>query len=403
MSPQIGQFVRGLGVLVVGVIMAGWFVVWTIRRAQDPQQILFKWIVSIPLIAGCIFGVPVLGPFGVFVIIVCAVGLSAIWTPHIGAALAKPITSIFDGGSLAPEPRPLYSVAQTRQKQGKYLEAVAEIRKQLERFPTDLEGHLMLAQIQAEDLNDMPAAEITIQRLCAQPGHVPKNIAFALYSLADWHLAVGHDQERARRALEQIVESFPDTEFALGAAQRIAHLGGPEQMLEPHERKKFSVTVGARNLGLRMDREKPKAKETDPERLAEAYVKHLEEHPLDMEAREQLAILYADHYRRLDLATSELEQMIAQPKQPSRVVNHLLNLLADLQIRGDADYETVRSTLERIAEREPNSPAAEIARKRIDLVRLELKGKEKTTLVKLGIYEQKIGLKHGGAPRRPGA
>jgi len=403
MSLQIGQFVRGLGVLVVGVIVAGWFVVWTIRRAQDPQQILFKWIVSIPLIAGCIFGVPVLGPFGVFVIIVCAVGLSAIWTPHIGTALAKPITSIFDGGSLAPEPRPLYSVAQTRQKQGKYLEAVAEIRKQLERFPTDLEGHLLLAQIQAEDLNDMPAAEITIHRLCAQRGHVPKNIAFALYSLADWHLAVGHDQERARRALEQIVESFPDTEFALGAAQRIAHLGGPDQMLEPHERKKFSVTAGAQNLGLRMDREKPKAKETDPERLAEAYVKHLEEHPLDMEAREQLAILYADHYRRLDLATSELEQMIAQPKQPSRVVNHLLNLLADLQIRGDADYETVRSTLERIAEREPNSPAAEIARKRIDLVRLELKGKEKTTLVKLGTYEQNIGLKYGEAPRRPGA
>src|SRR5207244_2627858 len=120
------------------------------------------------------------------------------------------ITGLFDGGSLAPEPRPLYSVAQSRQKQGKYLEAVAEIRKQLERFPTDLEGHLLLAQIQAEDLKDMPAAEITIQRLCAQPGHAPKNIAFALYSLADWYLAIGHDQDRARLAFEQIVGSYPD-------------------------------------------------------------------------------------------------------------------------------------------------------------------------------------------------
>src|SRR5437879_3504208 len=106
-------------------------------------------------------------------------------------------------------------------------------------------------------------------------------------------------------------------------------------MLDPHEYKKFNVIPGAQNLGLMMEREKLKSVETDPEQAAAQYVKHLEKHPLDMEAREKLAILYADHYRRLDLATSELEQMIAQPNQPSRMVNHLLNLLADLQVRGD--------------------------------------------------------------------
>jgi len=69
-------------------------------------------------------------------------------------------------------------------------------------------------------------------------------------------------------------------------------------------------------------------------------VKHLEQHPLDTEVREKLAILYADHYQRLDMATGELEQLIEEPNQPSKRVAHWLNLLADLQIRHGADYDT---------------------------------------------------------------
>ncbi len=102
---------------------------------------------------------------------------------------------------------------------------MAEIRKQLERFPADVEGQLLLAQIQAEDLNDLPAAELTIQHFCEQPGHAPQNIAFALYSMADWYLALRRDREAAQRHLEKIIELLPGSEVALGAAQRIAHLG----------------------------------------------------------------------------------------------------------------------------------------------------------------------------------
>ena len=58
----------------------------------------------------------------------------------------------------------------------------------------------------------------------------------------------------------------------------------------------------------------------DPGEAAAAYVRHLEQHPLDMEAREKLAVLYAGHFKRLDLAASELEQMIAQPNQPPKLV-----------------------------------------------------------------------------------
>ena len=180
----------------------------------------------------------------------CGIVLAVIWRHNIADLVAKPFSSLYDGGSEEPVPHPAYSIAQSKQKKGQYLEAMAEIRKQLERFPTDVEGQMLLAQIQAEDLKDLPAAELTIERFCAQPGHAPQNIVFALYSLADWHLKITQDREAARRHLEKIIELFPDSEFALGAAHRIAHLGSPEMLLAPHEQKKFTVPEGVRNIGL---------------------------------------------------------------------------------------------------------------------------------------------------------
>src|SRR5205814_4339057 len=133
-----------------------------------------------------------------------------------------------------------------------------------------------------------------------------------------------------------------------GAGQRLGHLGGAEMLLSPHDRKKFAVPEGVRNLGLLRAREHPQIVETDPGEAAAAYVKHLEQHPLDMEAREKLAVLYAGHFKRLDLAAAELEQMIDEPHQPAKLIVHWLNLLADLQIRDGGNYEMVSQTLQRI-------------------------------------------------------
>ena len=125
-----------------------------------------------------------------WLMLICAIVLIITWRHDLAGLVANPIASLYDGGTEPPDPHPAYSVALARQKQGRYLESVAEIRKQLERFPTDVEGQLLLAQIEAEDLRDLPAAELTIQHFCEQPGHAPQNVVFALYSLADWHLKI---------------------------------------------------------------------------------------------------------------------------------------------------------------------------------------------------------------------
>ena len=128
-------------------------------------------------------------------------------------------------------------------------------------------------------------------------------------------------------------------------------------LLAPHEGRKFIVAEGPQNLGLVRERGQHEPAEADPEQVAAECVKHLERHPQDTEAREKLAVIYADHYRRLDMATSELEQMIGQPNQPGRLVVHWLNVLADLQIRGGAGVEVVQQTLQRIVDRDPKAAA----------------------------------------------
>lgn len=402
---SMSETVHTIVAIVALGLSFGWLMVYTIKRAEDPPRMVFKWIVTV--IVACLMywhAFPLAGQggmaafSGVSLAMFYGVILAITWRHTLGGLVARPFSSLYDGGSVEPVPRPAYSIAQARAKLGRYVEAVAEIRKQLERFPTDYEGQMLLAQIQAENLQDLPGADLTIQHLCAQPGHAQKNIAFALYSMADWHLKVGKDREAAQRVLEQVPLFLPDTEYALTASQRIAHLGDAEMLLEPHERRRFTVTEGLRNIGLARTPVTVEPVPKDPAVLAQEYVKHLEEHPLDMEIREKLALIYADHYDRLDLAIDQLEQMIQQPNQPHRLAVRWLNLLADLQLRFGAEYETIKATLERIIELDPKLAAAEIARKRIDLLKLELKAKTPGQAVKLGTYEQNIGLKRRQGP-----
>ena len=88
---------------------------------------------------------------------------------------------------------------------------------------------MLLAGIQAEDLKDLPSAEMTLNHFCDQPNPPPKQFAAAMNQLADWHIKLAQDFDSARAALEKISARFPDTELSLQAAQRIAHLGGTEK------------------------------------------------------------------------------------------------------------------------------------------------------------------------------
>ena len=380
-----------------------WLFIRSVRRSDNRPKLILKWVLS-ALVVWFIFEevVPGFREGGVaaldalMMILFCGGAMAVIWRNSITDSFAKPLASIFDGGNEPPVPKPYYSVALTKRKLGRPHEAIVEVREQLARFPNDFEGVMLLAGIQAEDLKDLSAAARTLDGFCDASGSPPKQVSAAMNQLADWHLKLAQDTDGARAALEKISVQFPDTELSLQAAQRIAHLGDPARIsLAAHDGQPIAVPEGAKNVGLLASSTFLQPEGMAPGEQAAAFVRHLEQHPLDAEVREKLAILYADHYGRLDLATGELKQLIEHPNQPARRVAQWLNLLADLQIRHGADYDTVRETLEKIVARFSGSALADRAQARLAHLKLELKGQQETPDVKMGVYEQRLGLKRG--------
>jgi hypothetical protein len=385
---------------LLGLCFLVWLGVRVLSRSREPKKLFWKWAFTLPFIVLCFFVGAHLGPFGPFLIVFMAIVMSYMWTPHVSEMLFSPLTNLFDGGSEPPEPKPLYSIAHAKRKSNRPLEAVVAIREQLAKFPADFEGVMLLANIQSEDLNDLPGAEITLNNFCNSPNAPDRQVVAALTQLADWHLKKAADADSARAALQKIVARFPESEFALRAEQRLAHLGEMEEnILAQHDRMAMPVPEGVKNLGLLDSTGFLRPKEIEPGKLAAAHVKHLESHPQDAEVRERLAVIYARDFKRLDLATMELERLINEKRHSVKQRAKWLNLLASLQVELGAEVATVVATLQKIADDFPGTPAAEIAERRLARVNLELKGQKETPSVKLGVYEQNIGLKYG-SPRQ---
>ncbi|HEY1662904.1 MAG TPA: tetratricopeptide repeat protein [Verrucomicrobiae bacterium] len=402
------QTVLSMVLQAFGIAFIGWLLWFSFKRSPERPRLLVKWIVTaLTLLYVIKYVVPgfrqadagTLGSYdtiySMFKMLIVGVVMFITWRHSIIGLIADPLSSLFDGGTVEVEPKPFYSIALTKRKLSRPLEAIVEIRTQLSKFPNDYEGTLLLATIQAEDMKDVPSAEVTLTHFCEWENAPQPQIAASLTQVADWYIKINNDVDSARTALERIIEKFPDSQYSNAAALRIAHLGGTQKvLLSAQDRRPVAVPAGLTSAGLRQSIREIIPEEADPDKLTEELVKHLEQHPLDAEVRERLAILYARHHHRLDLAAHELVQLAEQPNQPPRKVAHWLNLLTDLQIHGGADFETVRPTLEKIIELFPDLPVAEIARRRLSILKLEIKGQQDGPQGKtLGEYEQNIGLK----------
>src|SRR6266404_2296489 len=102
----------------------GWLMIHTIRRAEEPQRMVFKWIVTI--IVACLMywhAFPLAGQggmaafSGVSLAMFYGLIMAFTWRHNLGGLIAKPFSSLYDGGNLQIEPRPMYSIAQSKVKQ----------------------------------------------------------------------------------------------------------------------------------------------------------------------------------------------------------------------------------------------------------------------------------------------
>ncbi len=400
------QAVFGVLVWVAFAAVAGWVFYRLWRRSEDRPQLVIRWLITLADLAFVVF---IVGPMfhefsyaaafgGVPLAAFAGLVMAMIWVPEIADSCARKLSQLYDGGNAPPDPEPFFSIAEARRKQGKYAEAEAEVRKQLELFPTNFRGQMLLAEIQANDLHDLEAAAATIDRFVGQPDHAPKNLAFALLRLADWHLKFANDREAARATLERIVQLLPDTPESHIAKQRLAHLTPSEMLAQARARPKLEMPQPIARLGLLGETPRLKTPEREPLVVAAELVAQLDAFPEDNRTREELAWLYLEGFQRPDLAAEQFEQLIAQPNAPAGEIVKWLNQLADVQLNGAGDFAAAQATIQRIIERDPEAPAAAAARRRLALLNREVQAKKQSQVVKLGSYDQRLGLK-GGPPR----
>jgi hypothetical protein len=263
----------------------------------------------------------------------------------------------------------MYARAVARLKFGKYPEAEREIIHQLEKREDDFDGWMMLADLYANQFNDLPEAEQSILEICDQPKTTASQLSVALHRLADWHLQRAGDPAAARHALQMICDRLPGTHLARMAQLRISQLPATAAELR---RQKSATTIPLPALGDSIDRA-PAPPESAMERhkaaeAANACVEILEQAPDNVSARERLARLFAEHLDQPDQGIEQVTLLLDMPDQPDARRAEWLGLIAAWHIRYRQDADAGREVLQRVINEFPQSPQALSARRRLQLL-----------------------------------
>ncbi|MEW6305928.1 MAG: hypothetical protein AB1705_20830 [Verrucomicrobiota bacterium] len=195
---------------------------WLKHSEDSPRRLIAKWLATAAIGAAIYFiafRALIIAPL---LIAPLGIALSVIWTPNLGQWLARPLTSIFDGGR-EPDQNPSYAFARDLRCQARYAEAIAEIHLQLAKRPNDYEGLLFLAEIHAAHCRDFSAAHQVVDRLVASTPS-PARQARALLLLAHWYCKHDRNPHSARRLLQRIIATYPRTESASVAQQNLHRL-----------------------------------------------------------------------------------------------------------------------------------------------------------------------------------
>ena len=136
-------------VLIIGFI--GWFFIRTIAKSENPKLLTFKWVLTVAIAAAVTVIVRPLVKaggsavaFAIPVATVAGIILAVVWRRNIAELIAAPFGNLYTGGATAPEPKPVYSPALALRNRGNYQEAFNSVRKELEKFPGDFEGQMLL-------------------------------------------------------------------------------------------------------------------------------------------------------------------------------------------------------------------------------------------------------------------
>ena len=397
-------------VLIGGVSLA--VVIYIIRkqlrnRQNDPVKVIGLWVLSFVAFFGIAYSaVAAQEGFALILVLLVAVLIAVLlglaWTPTIVNTLVSPLTTALSGDDTVAYEGPAYGQALAKRKRGQYEDAVEAVEAQLEQYPGDFDGLMLKASIQAENLDDLPAAVATIQETLEDPGKVRFNLPVALNKMADWQLTIAGDASAAKRTLEKIREALPGSQAAQLVSQRLASLDASEESEAAaedfNESYRHLVEESAAKDDFTGPLEIPRPVEVDPLQTDEAKLqtclRRVALHPDSINNREELAALYLGHMKQPALAIQQYEHLLTLPGTTIHQKAAWLNKVADIQIKSGETYESIRATLLLIVSLNPKAAPATLAEQRIAYLRVEMRGvNKKSKKLQLGSYDEDVGLK----------
>lgn len=333
---------------------------------------------------------------GLVAVIPALVILAMIWIPVLVEGGLSGLTGAMTGGNQEVDAKPYYFRATALRRKGDLTGALEEIQAQLTRFPFDWEGTLLKSEIQIENLDQPSTAIADLLAYESQEDLDPGSRNLSRFRRADIQLHHLKDPAAAREVLEAIRTAAPNSESARIAEQHLAHLESGS--LASTTRMPIQLVHRDIQLGLTADLGASQTVETDPNAEANQLLQALEAHPLNWEARENLATLYSERFGRPDLAILELRQLASMEGMAEKRIVSWLNRIADNHLRiSPPDLDGARSALEEIQVRFPESVGSIQASQRISLLQRSARNMETRAPIKIGEYEQNIGLKRGSA------
>ena len=373
---------------------------------NDPVKVIVRWVITLMAVFFVFYGPAQSGGgigliFVLLLMIPCLVLIGLMWAPAIGNWVASPITNAMTGDSRESYNKPEYGIAIARRKRGRYVEAIEAIDVQLAKYPGNLDGLMLKATIEAENLGDLSAAAATIQETLSDQGQLNYRLPVALNKMAEWQLTIAGDSDAARRTLQQIRTAQPNSQAAQLAAQRLASLDSSEEsesaVVDFNESYQKLVEESAQKDDFTSPLELPKAIELNQQQVHEkafqTCLSRVETHPDSINNREELAALYLGEGKEPAMALKQYEYLLALPGTTIHQKTAWLNKIADIQLKSGESYETISSTLEQIIALDPRAAPAARAQQRISYLPIELRSaNRKTKRLKLGSYDDELGL-----------
>jgi hypothetical protein len=275
-----------------------------------------------------------------------------------------------------------YSKAEADVKFGRYNEAEQEIIEQLENDARDFDGWMKLATLYAKNFGDLTSADQTVRDLCGQPDLSVAQVAYALDTLATWHLDIGNNPAAARSALAELCKRIPGTHSAKMAELRLKQLPrDSEELIE--RRKPMRIRLPAlreearlrpTGFGVEEQDTRPQVDEAEIKeaaRLANQCVDLLKAEPNNVGAREKLATLFAEKLGKVQPGIDQLRLLMDVDGVGDGKKAEWLSLIAAWQLNLLHDPAAAASTCKRILRDYPQTAQAFAAQRRLNLMEME--------------------------------